>query len=151
MERLKNRAEDFYREIRKVEIYFATTVKYTDQYENSFPNPQKAQYIIDVEPESFRRNLILKKRRGNYFTSIDLSFLLLDLRPQLRNQLKEKFDQKNFAVVLTSNTEKMMLGNDREPLTIDLIDNIKDNNRGLDHYSISISGETILSPTSISI
>ena len=47
---------------------------------------------------------------------------------------------------MISNTEKMLVGNDREPLTIEVLDNKKDDNSGTDEYNISITGETILTP-----
>ena len=56
------------------------------------------------------------------------------------------FNERKFAVVVISNTEKMLVGNDREPLTIEVLDNKKDDNSGTDEYNISITGETILTP-----
>ena len=58
----------------------------------------------------------------------------------------EKFNKKSFAVVLVSNTQKMVLGNDREMLKVEFLDNIKDDNSGNDEYTIAISGESIIPP-----
>ncbi len=40
----------------------------------------------------------------------------------------------------------MVIGNDRERLSVDILDSIKDNGKGKDHFSVKITGETIIYP-----
>jgi len=146
MEHFKNKAESFFREIRSIEIYSASSVSYINNFNGIFPDPGTALYTFDITPESFSRNLSTKTQNGNYFTDIDISFPLLDMSEGSVLKCYAYFNRKSFAVVLISNTEKMMLGNSREKIKIEFIDNKKDDNSGNDEYTIAISGETIISP-----
>lgn len=151
MEQIYNIGEDFYREIRCIEIYHANKINYIDQYNGVFPNPEDAMYKISITPESFKRGVSTKLRNGNYYTDIDTSFPIYELKKELRKQMGHRFNRKGFAIVLYANTEKIMLGNDREPLTVKFLDNIKDNNTGTDNCTITILGESILTPIAYSL
>lgn len=144
MEYFKNKAESFFREIRFIEIYNAADISYMDNFSGVFPVLQEPLYKIDIVPETFSRSLKTKKKDGNYFYDVDFGFPLLDLSKS--DECYEQFNKEGFAVVLTSNTEKLMLGNDRELLTIEFIDNKKDDNSGNDDCNFSITGQTIIPP-----
>lgn len=146
MEHFKNKSESFYREARSVKIYKASDVSYIDNFNGVFPDPTMALYQFDIVPESYGRRLPTKTQSSNYYTEIDVTYALLDLSKDTVDKCKEYFNKKNFAVVLISNTEQVLLGNDREPLKIEFIDNIKDDSSGNDECTIAISGDSIITP-----
>lgn len=146
MEHFKNESESFYREIRSIEIYKAADVKYIDVFNEIFPDPKIALYKFNIVPESYSRGILTKTQNGNYFTDIDVSFPVLDMSKSTYDKCRKYFNKKKFAVVLNSNTEKMLIGNEREKIKIEFLDNKKDDNSGNDEYSIAVSGDTIIKP-----
>lgn len=146
MEHFKNQSESFFREIRSIEIYRASDVSYINAFNSVFPDKSKALYIFDVVPETLSRIVSSKRRSGNDFTSVDISFPLLDLSAENVKKCEEFFNRKGFAVVEVTNVDKILYGNSREPMRIDFIDNRLNNNSGDDEYTIAISEETIIKP-----
>ena len=146
MEYFNNKSETFFREIRKIEIYETSAVSYEDNFAGNFPDSEDIKYVFDIVPEDFSRKIARKTRNGNYFHDIDLGFPLLKMDKTNVEKYQEYFNKEKFAVVLISNSDKMMFGNDREPLKIEVLDNRKDNNSGNDEYYLSITGETIINP-----
>lgn len=147
MEHFNNKAESFYREIRRIEIYQASDISYIDNFQGIFPDSNLCLYKFDVtNPESFAYKILTKTQNGNYFTDIDISFSLLDLSKDNIDKCYEYFNKKKFAIVLISNIEKMLLGNDREKLKVEFIDGKKNDASGSDECYISITGDTIINP-----
>ncbi|WP_312390851.1 hypothetical protein [Chryseobacterium sp.] len=146
MEEFKNESESFYREIRSIEIYKASDVKYINAFNGVFPDPKLALYKYRIVAESYSRGISTKTQNGNYFTDIDVSFPILDMSKSTYDKSHKYFNKKKFAIVLNSNTEKMLLGNDREKIKIEFIDNKKDDNSGNDEFTIAVSGDTIIKP-----
>jgi hypothetical protein len=146
MEYFNNKSETFLREIRKIEIYKSESVKYTDNFNGKFPSASDVLYTFDIVPESFSRQIDRKKTSDNYYHEISIEFPLLKLDSVNINKYQNNFNHKKFAVVLVSNSEKTLLGNEREPLKIEVFDHKKDDNSGSDEYTLSISGETIIAP-----
>lgn len=146
MEKFKNKSEKFYREIRSIEIYPAASVPYIDNFKGIFPNPDDCLYQFEIIPETFNRKIPTKTQNGNYFYEIDLNFSLLDLSATAKEKYQNNFNKKYFAVVLVSNVNKMLLGNDREKLKVEFIDGQKDDNSGTDEDTLAISGSTIIPP-----
>lgn len=146
MEYFKNESESFFREVRSIEIYAASAVKYINVFNGIFPDPKTALYKFDIVPESYSRGISTKTQNGNYFTDIDVSFPVLDMSKSTYDKSHKYFNKKKFAIVLNSNTEKMLLGNDREKIKIEFIDNKKDDNSGNDEFTITLSGDTIIKP-----
>ena len=146
MEHFKNNAERFYREVRNIEIYPASAVKYIDNFRGIFPDPSQALYAFDVVPETYSQKIATKKLNGDYYTDIDINFPLLDLSVETREKCQEYFNKKNFAIIMNGNMERMLLGNDREQLKVEFIDNLKNDNSGSDECTIAISGETTIAP-----
>ncbi len=146
MEYFKNESESFFREVRSIEIYAASAIKYINVFNGIFPDPKTALYKFDIVPESYSRGISTKTQNGNYFTDIDVSFPLLDMSKATVDKCYKFFNKKKFAIVLNSNTEKMLLGNKREKIKIEFIDNKKDDNSGNDEYTIAVSGDTIIKP-----
>lgn len=147
MEVFFNNLENFFREIRSVEIYNAADVFYINAYNGTFPIKSKALYIFEeLVPETFSRKISSKTRNGNPFTDVDVSFPLLNMSLENIGKCEEYFNKKGFAVVFVANTVKTLLGNASEPLRVDFIDNKNEDGSGNDEYTIAISGETILKP-----
>ena len=146
MSTIANRSESFIREIRQVEIYPATAQTFQNNMNAALPDPAAKLYAFNVIPEEFERKIPTKKRSGNYFFDISLGFPLLEMTKELREELYQKFNRRDYMVVLVSNTEKTPLGNAREPLTVELLDGIKDDASGNDQFNISITGETLIAP-----
>ncbi|MDR2205774.1 MAG: hypothetical protein LBE36_06440 [Flavobacteriaceae bacterium] len=146
MEQFNNKSETFFREIRKIEIYKSETVQYIDNYNGVFPNSNTALYVFDVVPDSFSREIKRKKTADNYYHEINIEFPLLKIDTANVGKYQSYFNDKKFAVILISNTEKTLLGNHREPLTIEIFDEKTDDNSGNDKYILSITGETIINP-----
>ncbi len=146
MEHFKNESESFYREVRSIEIYDASNIKYVDAFNGVFPAPETALYKFNIVPESYSRGISTKTQTGNYFTDIDTSFPILDMSKATYDKCSKYFNKKKFAIVLKSNTEKMLLGNEREKIKVEFIDNKKDDNSGNDEFTLAISGDTIIKP-----
>lgn len=151
MEHFRNKAETFFREIRHIDIHASENYSYQENILGNFPDETEALFRFDVIPEEYERKIPQKKKDGNRFFEVDLSFPLLDMSPETIDRLSTAFNRRGFMVVLHSNTEKTVLGNSREPLTVDLVDGKKDNNSGNDQYNISITGETIINPKTMRI
>ena len=146
MENISNKLENFVREIRNIEIYQSSALSFSDNMKGNLPNADDLQYVFKVNPEDFERKLPTKRQDGNNYFEVDVNFPLLAMTKTNRDSLYEKFNRKGFCVVLVSNTESMVLGNDREPLGIDFLDAIKDNASGNDQFNISVTGKTIIPP-----
>jgi hypothetical protein len=151
MEYLKNKSENFFREIRKIEIYNCESIDYMDYYTGNFPDVNNALFVFDIIPENFSRKIPRKKKDGNYYHEIDINFPLLQINSENVELYQNSFNDKKFAMVLISNTEKTMIGNEREPLTIEVLDNKKDDASGNDEYNLSITGESILNPLIVNL
>ncbi|WP_300685502.1 hypothetical protein [Chryseobacterium sp.] len=148
MQNYNNIPEDFFRELTGVLIYDNNKISYIDQLNNKFPNPEDATHKFKILPGSANRSIPTKLINRNIIYSPDISFPFVDLSVKNRDHLYEDFNIfDQFAVVLVSNTEMMMLGNDRFPLSISVTDNVKDDGSGNDSFSLNISGDTILPPS----
>lgn len=146
MEEFKNQSESFFREVRSIEIYRSVDVSYINAFNGIFPDRSKALYVFNIVPETLSRSVASKRRIGNDFTAIDISFPLLDLTQSNVEKFENVFMKKMFVIVEVTNVDKILYGNNREPLKIDFIDNRLNNNSGDDEYTIAISGETIIKP-----
>ena len=98
MELFFNKYEDFYREIRTIEIYDARDILYINAYNGVFPLKSKALCIFEIIPETLSRKLSSKTRNGNLFTDIDISFPLLDMTIQNIEKCEEYFNKKGLQL-----------------------------------------------------
>lgn len=148
MQNYHNTPEDFFRELKGVLIYNKDQISYIDQLNDKFPSPDDALYKFKVLPTSGSRAIPTKLNNRNILYTPDVSFPLVDLTIKNRNEWYSQFNVfDNFAVVLVSNTEMMMVGNDLFPMSVTVTDNIKDDGSGNDSFSLNISGDTILPPS----
>lgn len=144
---LCNVPESFTREIRHLLIYDANSLTFNENYKGLYPENDAylAKFFVQTK-EKFKRSFSLKKKNFNRFFSINISFELYDLSFRNRKIIDKLSNDKKYLIVLVSNREMIVLGNKREPLTIDVFDRIFDNGKGNDHFLINIKGETLISP-----
>lgn len=148
MQNYCNKPEDFFRELKGILIYDKAQISYIDQIKGKFPQPDEAKFKFSVLPGDASRKIPTKTISGNVYYQPDITISLVDLTVKNRDEWYENFNKFNqFAVVLVSNTEMMMLGNDRFPLSITVTDNLNDDGSGSDSFSLNIYGDTIIAPT----
>lgn len=145
--RLCNIPESFTREIKYLLIYEANSLTFNENYRSLYPpNDTYLAKIVVQTTERFKRSFSLKKKNFNRFFSINISFEFYDLSFENRKNLEVLSEDKKYLIVAVSNKEMIVLGNKREPLTIDVFDKISDNGKGKDNFLISIKGETLIFP-----
>jgi len=147
MQSFTNRPESFIRELTGILIFDKSKMSYLDQLRGKFPDPDDALYRYKVLPDDVDRSIPTQFAGGNPYYSPDITISLVDLTVANREQWYDNFNRFNtFAVILVSNTEMMMLGNDRFPLNITVSDNMTDDGSGTDYFSLRIYGDTIIQP-----
>ena len=55
--------------------------------------------------------------------------------------------KRKYVIALVSQQEMLVVGNEREPFSFSIDDNILDNGTGKDSFLISLTGQTIIFPT----
>ena len=151
MKHFDNKSESFFREIRKVIIYRASSISYINNLEGIIPQLMNAFISFDIVPESFSHKIATKTQNNNYLFELDANFPLLDLSTETVDFCFGNLNKEEFAVVFVTNTAQLLFGNDREPLKVEFIDNTKNDNSGNDEYTIAISGKSIVQPKYISL
>ncbi len=147
MQSFTNRPESFIRELTGILIFDKLKISYLDQLRGKFPDPEEALYKYKVLPDDVDRSIPTQFAAGNPYYSPDITISLVDLTVANREQWYDNFNRFNaFVVILVSNTEMMMLGNDRFPLNITVSDNMTDDGSGTDYFSLRIYGDTIIPP-----
>ncbi|MDV3662464.1 hypothetical protein CMU51_00115 [Elizabethkingia anophelis] len=142
-----NLPENFIRELKGVLIYDKSKISYIDQYNNIFPQPEDALYKFRILPADPDRKIPTKLNEDNVSYSLDIVLSLVDLSIKNREEWYSKFNKfRKFAIVLVSNSEMVMIGNERYPMSITVTDNIKDDGSGNDSFGMNIYGDTIISP-----
>lgn len=141
-----NNSDGFFREIRSVEVFLAQDIAFSAAYQGLSPTAAPVARFLNIIPETFKRSLRLKYNNDNEYYEVDLSFALQLGSHRISDAYRPAFGKRKFAVRLTSNTDSLVLGNHREPLTVDLQDGLKDDNSGTDQYEVSIYGSTIIDP-----
>ena len=143
---INNKSESFFREIRKVIIYKASSIKYINNLNGDVPELMNALISFDVVPESFSHKIATKTQNNNYLYELDTNFPLLDMSPDTVDFCFDQFNKDDFAVVFMTNDDCLIFGNDRENIKVEFIDNKKIDNSGNDEYTIAISGKSIIQP-----
>lgn len=142
---LNNIADNFFRSIRSIKFFRSSEYSFEDNLSGVFPTCEPVVCIRNIIPEDYEQSIKKKKRDGNYYYDIELSISIHVTNNEVES-LKNLLDKKNFTIVLESNADKTVLGNEREPLLVELLDLRKNDNSGKDQYSISITGSTIIPP-----
>lgn len=147
MQNFNNQPESFIRELNGILIFDKSKITYLDQLAGKFPNPEEALYKYCVLPGDASRSIPTNFTAGNTSYAPDISISLVDLTVANREDWYNELNRFNtFAVILISNTEMMMLGNDRFPLSITVSDNMTDDGSGTDSFTLRVFGETIIAP-----
>lgn len=144
---LCNIPESFTREIRYLLIYDASILSFNDNYKGLYPPTDSYLVKLPIRAiKGFKRNFSLKKQNKNKYFKINFVTQFFDLTFENTQDLYALDKDRAYLIVAVSNKEMMVLGNDRERLSIDIVDKIKDNGSGQDYFSINIKGETIIYP-----
>ncbi|MCW2463376.1 hypothetical protein [Elizabethkingia anophelis] len=147
---VNNISESWFREVRRMDIYLAEALSFNDNYNYRRPSGNPL-YSIDINTDTFTHKLPTKLKDGNYYYEPDFSFPLLDLDPELRDKFYTDFNKTNFCIGLYTNTEVIFLGNDRELLTVQFADDLRNDGSGNDQFVFSVFGPTIIPPKAILI
>lgn len=143
---LCNTPEDFVREARYLLIYDAKNFSFNENF-RGIEQPSSQELLkIDIPAPTLQRQISLKEKDQNDFFDIKLQFSFFDLDFKYRNILYSFHKRRKYTIVLFSNTEMMILGNDREPMSISIQDHISDNTLGKDAFQITITGQSIIFP-----
>lgn len=146
MKHFENKSESFFREIRKVIIYKASSINYINNLQGVIPQLMNAIYSFEVVPESFSYKMATKTQNKNYLFELEVNFPLLDLSFETVDFCFDSFNGDDFAIVFQTNSDQLLFGNDREPIKVEFIDNKKLDNSGNDEYTIALSGKSIIKP-----
>ncbi len=147
MKHLCNLPENFTREIKHILIYDASALSFNENLKGLYPPADAYLVKIDVNNISdYRRMFTLKQQNKNDYFKIDITVPVLDLSFENRKTLYSLNKNRNYLIVTVSNKEMTVIGNNRERLSINILDGIRDNGKGKDHLSIKITGETIIQP-----
>jgi len=147
MQNFTNIPESFFRELKGILVFDKSKISYIDNLKSKFPNPEDALYKFCVVPGDASRSIPTEIVAANISYAPDITMSLVDLTVQNREQWYEDLNRFNkFAVILVSNTEMMMLGNDKFPLSITINDNMSDDGSGSDSFSLRVYGETVIEP-----
>lgn len=142
-----NISDNFIREIRYILIYDATALSFNANFRGDYPSPENYLHKIEIHSmESYKRNIRLKTKNKNVYLSIDIQVPFYDLSSKNRMILESLHNQQKYMVVTVSNIETLALGNHRERLNIEILDDMRDDGSGKDHFVIKITGETIIKP-----
>lgn len=151
MVKIQNIPQDFFRQIRKIEIYEAEDYPYTNAFIGDFQNLTPIITFCNVLFSDYDRSIKRKSKNGNYYFEVDLSFGVYSINPLETKIWETLLNRKEFVAVLYTNTDVLVLGNASEPFLVEIQDKIKDDNSGQDKLEVQIFGETILQPKRISL
>lgn len=147
MEDFCNLSENFIREIRHILIYDADALTFNANLRGDYPNLESYIYKISVHtPSAYKRRVQLKKKNKNDYLDININIPIYDLSAESRDKLYSLHARRRYVIVFSSNKDRMVLGNSRERLHIEILDGIRDDATGKDHFVLKIKGETTIKP-----
>lgn len=143
MEIINNKVDNLFREIRSVRFYDAENYPFSHQFKGKDISAEALLEIKNIIPEDFDRNIKPKQSNGNRYFELDCTFSIYNIEPKERATLERLLNRKQFSIQLFSNEERTIFGNSAEPLEVNVIDGIKENNTGTDAFFINIKGDSI--------
>ncbi len=144
-----NIPDAFIREVKRIHIYDSKAYFFSLYKTTSWPPTVERRCVIkNLQPSSYKRKIQSKTESHNEYLKFDITFPIFDLSHQTR-QLLSSLKGKKHLVVLESNEDAILLGNEREPLSIFIHDALKDNGAGKDYFLLNIKGTSILSPKQV--
>lgn len=147
MNSLCNTPENFTREIQHIIIYDADILTFNKNLKGEYPPTEG--YLLKVAVTNiskYRRSVQFRKSNKNDYFKIDISLPFYDLSLENRRLLYSFHKKRKYLIVTASNKDMLVLGNHRERLSIEVLDNIDDDGGGNDHFRIRITGETTVYP-----
>lgn len=143
-----NIPENFTREIRHILIFNAKTFSFNQNFRGLTPNENDFLLKISLQnPSNYSRKIDIKTQHHNDYYDLKISVPVYDLSKENRLHLIDFHKKRKYVVALVSAQEMLVLGNHREPLTLSIDDNIKDDGSGKDFFDVNITGQTIVFPT----
>lgn len=143
---IKSQITHFYREIKSIEIFPATSISGYDyfSFNGVLENPMAT--ISNILPSNYDESVKIKSHSNNEYhnISINLDLDFSDLRES--EEISKILGKRRFLVKINTNLDSLILGNSMEPLTIELQNHFKNNNSGENHFTLSIYGTTIFKP-----
>lgn len=143
---VNNIPEQFYREVRKVEIYDAEKYPYQKAFLEEVLTVSPTVVFERIIPEEFNRKIQKKNQNHNEYYEVDFSFPVYSLHPIERKEWDILLNKKDFVAVVYTNSDVLIVGNHIDKLTVETQDQIKADNSGNDKIQINIYGKTMIEP-----
>ncbi|EKB60750.1 hypothetical protein [Bergeyella zoohelcum] len=146
MEKINNKVDHLFREIRKVVIYNAKDYSFSEHYRGEEINAEPVLSFNNIIPDDFERDIKMSHHKGFISWHISYRFQINATDVVHRAVLYRLLNKREFALEFYSNEEKTTIGNDLHPMMIEVEDEIKEDGSGTDAYIISVYGDSITSP-----
>lgn len=132
-----------------ISLLFFDKDKFTfnQNLKGEFPNVNDYLFSIRIQDvKGFKRDVSFKEKNRNRYTEIKIVADYFPVKNKDFNKL-QRFEKKNaYVVVLVTNDDLQVFGNDEEPMTFRIDDKIKDNSSGDDYYEMIVEGATTVRP-----
>lgn len=138
-----NDPDDITREGTWLIFYNKVKFTYNQNLKGQFPEADNYDFKVKIATlDNYKRALTLKSKDYNRYTQVKLSVDYYSFNKEEIKKLKDKQERNAYVLVLVSNQDRMVVGNHREPMSLEVQDNIKDNGKGKDAYTLRINGKT---------
>ena len=143
-----NNPEDFTREIQHILIFDASKFSCNQNFKALTPDINS--YLLKIQlhnPSAYQRKITIKEQNDNNYYDVKISLPVYELSKETRLRLISFHKKRKYVIALVSQQEMLVVGNEREPFSFSIDDNILDNGTGKDSFLISLTGQTIIFPT----
>ena len=143
-----NNPEDFTREIQHILIFDASKFSFNQNFKALTPDTNS--YLLKIQlhnPSAYQRKITIKEQNDNNYYDVKISLPVYELSKEIRLKLVSFHKKRKYVIALVSQQEMLVVGNEREPFSFSIDDNILDNGTGKDSFLISLTGQTIIFPT----
>lgn len=142
-----NAPEDFTREIRHILLFDYQQLTFN---KNLNGLPPEGNFLLKIDlhnPTPFQRKIDFKTQHNTDFYDVKITIPIYDVSPKSRLKLFGFHKRKKYVMALVSAQETLILGNHREPFSLLIDDNIKDDGSGKDFFNVTITGQTLIFPS----
>lgn len=142
-----NITENFTREIRHILLFDSQEFTFNQCLKGLAP---ETPFLVKIDlhhPGAYERKIDLKTQHNTDFYDVKVTIPIYDVSPKSRLKLFELHKRKKYVVGLVSAQETLILGNKREPFSLLIDDNIKDDGSGKDFFNVTITGQTLIFPS----
>ena len=143
-----NNPEDFTREIQHILIFDASKFSFNQNFKALTPDINS--YLLKIQlhnPTAYQRKITIKEQNDNNYYDVKISLPVYELSKETRLRLISFHKKRKYVIALVSQQEMLVVGNEREPFSFSIDDNILDNGTGKDSFLINLTGQTIIFPT----